>query len=220
MKTENEVIDQIEKALEASENRKIRLANESFRNIYASVHKHPLLLWNNPRVYLLGKAFMVMYHSDLFESEEQNIELAHLSLFYLQRSEDLCKDGFISDSTILFETLRIQAVLFKTCEDCYIESVATFYQPHNHNVNADEKHGSVLLATRVMLFVLYSVLVEITDSFDGFKGDAYLDDICKTIELENPTISNKLLKEGNNVRKLLYTYCKAKIAKMDFNFMS
>ena len=218
MNTETKLIEHIEKALQASENRKIRIANETFRYIYTHVHDNPLLLWNHPQVYLLGKAFMIMYHSDLFDSEEQNVELAHLSLLYLQRGEELCKTGIITEATTFFEILRMQAVMLKTCEDCYIENVATFYQSHSHDPSSDEKHGSVMLATRVMLYVLYSVLVEITDTFDGFRGDLFLDETCKTIELENPSISDKLLKEGNNVRKLLYTFCKAKIAKHDFAF--
>jgi len=215
---ENTLIEQIENALEATEKRKYRIANEEFRSIYKSIHENPVILWNHPKVFLLGRAFMVMYHGDLFDNEAQNIELAHLSLFYLQRSEELYKAGIITNQDDYFQILRIQAVLLKTCEDCYVENVSTFYQPHSREVTTDEKRGSLLLANRVMEYVLYSILVEITDKFDGFKGDAFLDETCKNIELYNPSISDKLMKEGTNVRKLLYTFCKAKIAKNDFGF--
>ena len=215
---ERVLIEHIESALQATENRKYRVANESFRSIYATIKENPLLLWNDPNVFLLGRAFMIMYHGDLFESEEQNVQLAHLSLFYLQRSEELFKTGIVTNPEDYFQTLRIQAVLLKTCEDCFIETVSTFYQPHTRNVSTDEKKGSLLLANRVMEYVLYSVLVEITDRFNGFKGDAFLDETCKNIELYNPSISDKLLKEGSNVRKLLFAFCKAKIAKNDFDF--
>jgi hypothetical protein len=216
---ETTLIEQIEKALDATDNRKYRAANEVFRNVYKTIHENPFVLWNHPKVFLLGRAFMIMYHGDLFEKEEHNIELAHLSLFYLQRSEELYKTGIITNQDDYFQILRIQAVLLKTCEDCFVESVSTFYQPHTREVSADEKKGSLLLANRVMEYVLYSVLVEITDTFNGFKGDAFLDETCKNIEIYNPSISDKLLKEGTNVRKLLYTFCKAKIAKNDFSFM-
>ena len=180
--------------------------------IYSTICENPLLLWNNPKLYLLGKAFMVMYHSDAFDSEEQNVALAHLSMAYLQRSEELYKtDESNNDSDVFFEILRVQAVLLKTCEDCFIDSVSIFYQQHSQTVSDEEKKGSLLLAQRVMIYVLYSVLVEMTDAFDGFKGDAFLDEVCKTIELENPSISQKLVKEGSNIRKLLYAYSKSKI---------
>jgi hypothetical protein len=218
MNIEIELIDLLKTALQATENRKYRAANQAFRSIYLLIHENPLLLWNHPKVFLLGRACMVMYHGDLFESEEQNVELAHLSLFYLQRSEELYKTGIVTDPEYYFQILRIQAVLLKTCEDCFVENVSSFYQPHSREVTADEKKGSLLLANRVMEYVLYSVLVEITDSFDGLRGDAFLDETCKNIEIYNPTISDKLLKEGTNVRRLLYLFCKAKIAKKEFDF--
>lgn len=215
---EKTLINQIENALDATDNRKYRAANQEYRAIYKTIHESPLILWNNPKVFLLGRAFMVMYHGDLFDDEALNVELAHLSLFYLQRSEELYKTGVITNPDDFFQILRIQAVLLKTCEDCFVENVSTFYQPHTREVSADEKKGSLLLANRVMEYVLYSVLVEITDTFNGFKGDAFLDETCKNIEIYNPSISDKLLKEGTNVRKLLYAFSKAKIAKNDFEF--
>ena len=215
---EIELIALIESALTATESRKYRAANEAFRIIYAEIHENPLILWNNPKVFLLGRACMIMYHGDLFESEAQNVELAHLSLFYLQRSEELYKTGIITELDDYFQILRIQAVLLKTCEDCFVENVSSFYQPHTREVTADEKKGSLLLANRVMEYMLYSVLVEITDTFNGFKGDAFLDETCKNIEIYNPSISEKLLKEGTNVRRMLYIFSKAKIAKKEFDF--
>jgi len=218
MTTDKILLENIETALRAVENRKYRIANDAFRFIYEAVHQNPLLLWNHSRVYLLGRVFLVMYHRDLFDSEEQNVELAHLSLVYLQRSEDLYKSKHITDLETHFETLRIQAVLLKTCEDCFVENVSLFYQPHSREVSPDEKNGSFRLASRVMVYVLYSILVEITDTFDGFKNDLFLDETCKYIELENPSISDKLLKEGSNVRQMLYTFSKAKIANKEFHF--
>ena len=177
-----------------------------------------MIAWDDMHIHLLGKACMLMYHLDLFDDEDTNVELAHLALLYTQRAEELFKTGKIENSDILFEILRIQAVLFKTCEDCYIENISNFYRPHNAEASDEIKKGSMMLAQRVMLYVLYSVLIEITDTFESFRGDAFLEDICRNIELENPSITEKLTKEGSNVRKLLYTFSKAKIIKGDFSF--
>jgi len=215
----NELVSYLAQTLELTHHGKRREASSRLRILYEEVKKNPFLLWDDIEVVNLGKACFLIYHFDLFDDEKKNIECVHLSYLFLHRATELFELAKeTSEKAILFEALKYQALLLKLSRDSYISSVATFYQPHNRTVLPDEIKGSELLAERVLTYVLYDVLVEIDDTFKGFLKDQFLEDVCREIELEFPHISEKLMKEAANVRRLLFIFIKGKVMNQDFIF--
>jgi len=199
-----ELLVLIRDSLTAAERGLRAKAATNLRKVHGICNEHPFCLWETDEVFLLGKTYLVMYHFDVFDSEDQNIIIAHRALMYLQRAEELFKLSPGASGIPVFEVMKCQAVILKLCQDCFIGDVSQFYQPQQRKASAEEINGANMLAARVMPYVLYHVLLEITDRFNGFCGDAFLDDTCRDIEHEFPNISDKLIKEASNVRKLLY----------------
>jgi len=160
----------------------------------------------------------VMYHFDLFDDEAKNVGIVHLALLYIQRAHQLFLDNVISDVNVFFEILRLQTVILKTCEDCFIETVAQFYKPHTRQASENEVTAASMLSARVLPYAQYSVIVEINDYFDGFRNNKFLEETCRDLESRFPSISPKLLKEAKNVRAMLFYYTLGKVTKKDLVF--
>lgn len=202
---EKEIIPLIKNALQLAEKGLVAKATTQMRTIFNAVTIDNTLLWNDARIADLGKLFLVMYHFDIFDSEEENITLAHKALLYTMRAEELIE----STDDSLFDILKNQAIILKSSQDCFVDLVSVFYQDHKREQTDDSLRGSRSLAQRVLPYVLYHVLIQITDRFDGFRGDHFLEDCCNDIEEEFPNISEKLMKEAANIKRLVYLQLKA-----------
>jgi len=211
----------IDKAFNAGESGDKKNANRYLKAIYDITIEYPNILWHDREVYRLGKAFLIMYHFDIFEEEEINIGLAHLALFFTQRGIEVLLKGeesALDDKNVhLFEALKNEIVIFKSCEDCFVHSISQFYRP-----KGDEKQDtysvSLQLANRVLPYIQYDLLLKFEERFGSFEDDEFLEETCNDIEMRHDSISEKLLLEAVNIQKLVQHYIADKVVNNDFEF--
>ena len=205
--SKEEFVELLDQTIEYAEKGLRAKASRGLRSINAISLEQPRLLWDSPEVHKQGKAFIVMYHFDIFDSEEENIIIAQKAYVYTQRGIEL--HGTTSPHS--FNIFKNLAIVLKLCQDCFVDVVSLFYQKHGTNLTEEALKGSQLLASRVLPYVLYQVLLEMTDAFDGFNNDSFLEDVCQELESEFPSISDKLVKEASNIRKLLHLHLSASL---------
>lgn len=193
----------IEKALSFSEKGQTKKAQELLRFIYEITLKYPYLLWDNTNVWKLGKCFLILYHYDMFDNEEQNLQLTKFAYIYNYRAISLLKKSE-SEFNQLFNAFHSQSVLLSTCNDCFVHFIAQLYS--HANMSNEEYNISIKLARRVMPIISYDVLIQNDEIFPNFKNDSFLQELCNTLELENPDITENQLVEAGKIQKLLYQY--------------
>lgn len=210
-----------QQGLENAEQGKLAEAKKYFSALHTIIEEFPHILWKDPEVYMLGKAYLVMYHIDLFDDEETNIALAHLALLFTKRGIQLLLESNIMQSetggSIVFDAMKNEIVIYKSCEDCFTHSIANFYKPKS--ATSDEVSlASIQLANRVIPYIQYDLLLKIEEFFESFQDDEYLEELCNEIESTYDNITDMLLVEANNVQKLLYHHIIGQVKNNSLQF--
>lgn len=208
--------DLIDTALESAQNRQVAKANKSFLAIYMLCREFPLILWDSPDLIKLTKTYILMYHFDTFDSEEENIEISHWAYFYAYRSYVLAIEQ--NNPKLIFDSLRDLVLITNECNDNFIDSAAKFYQPRTSSISQQIIQDSRLMAGRIMPLVSYIFILEIEDRFNSFQDDEILEETCNKIEMEYGNISEKLTNDARTISKMMFTNIANKIEARDFLF--
>jgi len=178
-------------------------ASKILETLYAILKEFPHILWNSVKVWKLSKALLIMYHYDVLDKEDENIYIAELAYIYAQRTQELFENSLQENAEDdYFYAIHTQLVLLTTCEDCFTLTVEQFYA---NSGKIDEKTLQIAhsLASEVMPFVKYSLLEKIESEFDGYRKDAFLEQLCNEIELDYPEISDNKITHGGKIHKML-----------------
>lgn len=213
---DNKLQDTLSKALELSALGKKSAANELYYDIAEEIAETPFALWDNKDVLLLGKAFNIMFHSDLFEEESESLACLHLAYAFCNRATQLAEVNSDEDKAYLFDALKTLVLITNIGEDGFYHSIAQLYQIRGGN--SQDATQSLGLARTISPLVQFDFLLELEDRCGGFEHDEYLSDICQYIEGEHPDMSAGLIKEGKNIRILLAQYIEAKMKSGDLDF--
>lgn len=201
----------IDHSLALIETGKIKNAAQFLDAVFSISKEFPGILWMDSSVWKLGKSYLIMYHVDHFDDEEVNILLAHYSFAYFYRGIEILKQSDENEET-LYVAYKNLVALFKTCGDCFYETIGNFYIPQSEKNNRDVVNTARKLAMSISPYILYSFILEIEDCFGSLQNDEFLETVCTEIEKEFPEMNDDLLAEANKIIKLLFGYLKQKIA--------
>ncbi len=203
-------------ALDYTQQRQIAKANKSFLAIYSLCREFPFILWDSSEINKLAKTYLLMFHFETFETEEENIEISHWAYFYAYRSYMRATEN--NDSKLIFESLKNLVLITDECSENFIESAAKYFQPRSGDISQQIMLDSRQMAARIMPLVTYSFILDIEDRFNSFQDDELLEEVCNKIEMDYGNISEKLTKDASNIAKLLFAFTANKIQNKDFSF--
>jgi hypothetical protein len=203
----------LDKSIHTSEESSRHKADELLTFIYSVVNEYPHILWNNPQVWKIAKAYLLLFHFDMLETEEENCKLLKQSYMFAQRSIDICeKQPELMKSEDYFQALHTQFILLQSCEEFFEGFVAELYV----SISTKQQEASQIsyrLAQKVLPIITYNRIVKIDDAFDNFHNDPYLEEMCNQFETENSDITPKQIEEAEKVHTLLiHSFVKENIA--------
>ncbi len=206
MKNPNDlVLELAEKIIDFSNKGNKAKATTLLQTFYSIINEYPQVAWNKIEVWKLAKALLIMYHYDIIEGEDENIKIAERAYVYSQRSVELYETSLQEKENSqedYFQALHTQVVLMETCEDCYLLTLEQFYAKSG-GMTKEELKVARSLSREIAQYVAYSNLDKIEQEFDGFRNDAYLEEICNKIELDQPEISEKQIELGQKMNKMM-----------------
>jgi len=197
---------QILQAIENGQNGKVKACKENLRSIYQSVKKEPLLLWDDAYISQLGKVIIMMLHLDLFDDEEQNIGLVHLSYLFvtrgIEKEESLAPDY---DTCELFRLRKDRIILMKSFDDFFVDSLQEFYYSENKAKDMDTYNDQRKAVLSRLPYLQFSDIQLIEQDYKNLRNDEYLLETANFIEHDNE-ISVENIKEALLLHKVLYKY--------------
>lgn len=209
-------INNLDKALQYSASGQKARADELYYDIAEQAIQKPFMLWEDKAVLKLGKAFNIMYHSELFEEEHETLACLHFAYVYCHRASILLKNESETDRELLFDALKTLVLITNLGEDGFYHSIANLYQLRS-NGNCSIQEG-VKLAQAISPMMQFDFLLQLEDRLGGFEADEYLSSICEEIEHDNPDMNQNLIEEGKNIRSLLAQYIEKRMREGIFEF--
>jgi len=201
-KPEDILLISINKALTYSEKGLTHKSQDLLKFIYYTSIEFPNLLWNSIEIWKLAKSFLILYHQDIFDDENTNIQIIQMSYVYNQRAIDLYKENPQPQYTEdYFHALHTQVVILSTCSDCFIHSISELYS--KESMTAEELKIAQRLAYKILPIITYDALMAIDDTFPNFNNDLFLDEVCNKIELDNPDITDEQIIESKKIHTVM-----------------
>lgn len=178
-------------------------AEKYLLSVYEITQEFPQVLWDHPESWKLAKAYLLLYHFDSIPQESETITSLQKAYIYAQNSITY----YIkhpADKENFYQGLYTQILLLSTCVDGYETILTHLYINKAQTTNLRLAQA---LATKVLLLITYILLVEIDDNFDNFNNNRDLEQLCNTIEIENPDITVKKIEEAQKIATLLANHC-------------
>jgi len=204
----------LDKALAYSSVGKKAQADELYYDIAEKNIENPFELWDSPAVLKLGKAFNIMYHSELFEEEHEMLACLHFAYVYCHRASQLISPDSDSGKELLFDALKTLVLITNIGEDGFYHSIGHLYQLRGNQTQLE----GIKLAHIISPILQFNFLLQLEDQLGGFADDEYLSSTCEQIELDHPNMSQNMITEGGNIRSLLAQYIEKNMREGIFSF--
>ncbi len=203
--TEKNIVPIVEDAIDLGQQGKIKSCKEKLRTIYSCIKENPSILWETPHIASMGKSIILMIHLDLFDDEEENIELAHWAYLFISKGLHQELSQPTPDTAKCFMLHRDRIILLKSFDDFFVDSLRAFYYSDKLNCDMDtylEQRRVVL--TRIPLLIL-SDIYEIEQMYENLNNDTYLLEVANYLEKEL-VVTKEELEEASLLHRVLYQY--------------
>lgn len=187
------VHEHLQAALDFAADGNISASLEHLVQVYTIVDEEPFLLWDDKALFDLGSAFLLMYHYDLSEREQDQISFAQYAFLFLSRAMDLelnsasgsFADLYGQDGHIL-EITKNLLMLVEQCEDELSLTLADMLAPAVKTATPDNAHRQKAIEqARVALRLIQVHHLEVADSvFPDFADDEFLIEFSNDLESE------------------------------------
>lgn len=198
----------VKKALILGEQGNIRDSSKLFHFIFETCKKFPGILWNDREIQDLGRAFLMLYHLDIYEEEDDSIFIAQLAYVYISRAIEITE----KDAEVLYSLLRTQLALMKSCEDCFTYLITELYIPEKNQDIQEYRTTANQLANTMITYIQYNIIMDIELIVPDFNNDAFITDLCDNIETSYPDISEEALFNAKKIQRLMYKTIKNTIS--------
>lgn len=189
-------------------------AAELLPTLYTIIQEFPHILWHSSEVWKVAKALLIMYHYDVLDDEDENIELVEYAFVFAQRAVSLYEKQPLQFSRDdYFNALHTQTVLLSSCADCYVHSIAQLYLSQQKEVSSEHKQVSLQVSYALLPYMQYVLLEKISEEFEGLCEDGFLLELAHSIESEITTVSEKQITQASNLISFLVRMFQEKILK-------
>ncbi|MCT4616059.1 MAG: hypothetical protein N4A49_14445 [Marinifilaceae bacterium] len=210
MKIQDKTIELVKKISQYSESGKLVKSKDLLNELYRILNNDPLILMDSEYSFKMGNCLSLYIHYDMFEKEEKNIGLIHLSYLYYSRAIELFKE----DKDKLFQIRKKRLLLFRLFDDFFTDSLINIYfstTPSENREDYLEQRKQVL--NRIPILQLTDIFF-IEQDFENLGNDEFLLESANDIESEI-SIDKETVQEGIVIHKLLSKFILEEIEKDD-----
>ena len=201
-------------------------ATPRIREAYQLTLENPFLFWDEPsQLASLGRLLMVANLFDLYDDEETNLSLAHLSYFFLSRALQLQATviEFASIEQLEFEAnlwlmlSKDRVMLVHRCSDSFVPTLIKLLFTGERSFNEEEKRVVDKLISNKIPSMVFCDLRNLEKYFSNFADDPYLIGV-ETEIFAGKKLGQKDFMEGMKLHNLLFEYLSCKIEQDDLLF--
>lgn len=180
----------------------------------------PWLLWNFKEIAELGRACFVMLHYDIFDDEDTEITIAHLSYLFISRGIEI-EIGLLKEEkgtpSRFFDITRDRIMLLNEYTDSFTHTTANFLLKDKPKPTKEEKQFALQIANYKLPLLLLYDLLNIELYFKDYQNDSYLIEVGNTIESDYKA-DRKTIGEAGWIHQNLYKFIYEKVKSDDLNF--